>query len=369
MIQNLVDSFKNTVVEIATPFSTGTGFLLNGGENGDLIVTNNHVIDGNKEVIIEGIGLKRQSVNVVYKDTHYDIAFLRLSEAGALDKEKNIPEKKILSPTTVQESDPVIAIGHPFNLKYTFTQGIVSNPAHVVNNIPYIQHDAALNPGNSGGPLINTAGEIVGMNTFVVKDGGTIGFSLPVHFILESLSGFSNGNGNVAARCAACTHIVFDTTIQSKQYCPECGAKVDLPDKCAEYTPEGVPLTIERMLQKLGYDIRLSRRGPDGWEIKKGSAKINISYYRQKGVITCESHLCTLPPKHIRAVYEFILRENFKNEGYVLSVLGHDIILSFLVYDRYLNEKTATRQLEQLFDKADEYDNFFVEKFGSDWLT
>ena len=368
MIQNLVDSFKNTVVEIATPFSTGTGFLLNGGENGDLIVTNNHVIDGNKDVIIEGILLKRQSANVVYKDTHYDIAFLRLPKTIASDNEKTMPYKKVSS-VSVRESDPVIAIGHPFNLKYTFTQGIVSNPALVMNNIPYIQHDAALNPGNSGGPLINIIGEIVGMNTYIVKNGGTIGFSLPIHFILESFSDFSAGGGSIAARCAACTHIVFDTTIERKQYCPECGAKVELPDKCSEYAPEGVALTIERMLQKIGYDIRLSRRGPDAWEIKKGSAKINISYYRQKGVITCESHLCTLPLKDIRAVYEFILRENFKNEGYTLSVLGHDIILSFLVYDRYLNEKTATRQLEQLFDKADEYDNFFVEKFGSEWMA
>ena len=54
MIQDLISNFKNTVVEIATPFSTGTGFLLGDAEYG-LVVTNNHVIDGNKEIIIEGI--------------------------------------------------------------------------------------------------------------------------------------------------------------------------------------------------------------------------------------------------------------------------------------------------------------------------
>ncbi len=359
---DIVGNFKNTVVEIATPFSTGTGFLLTCATGDILIITNNHVIDGNKEVIVEGIVLERQPVRVVYIDIFYDIAFLKINAKIKSDNVKTNSAK-------VHESDPVVAIGHPFDLKYTFTQGIVSNPAHIVNNIAYIQHDAALNPGNSGGPLINTDGEIIGMNTFVLKDGSTIGFSLPIKVILDSLSAFLSGIGSVAARCTACTHIVFDTTIERKQYCPKCGAKVELPDKCDEYTPEGVSLTIERMLQKLGYDIRLSRRGPDGWEIKKGSARINIAYYRQKGIITCESHLCTLPPQHIRAVYEFILRENFKNEAYTLSVLGHDIVLSFLVYDRYLNEKTAVRQLEQFFEKADEYDNFFVEKFGSEWLS
>ena len=361
MTLDIVGNFKNTVIEIATPFSTGTGFLLS-NDTDIIIVTNNHVIDGNKEVIVEGLVLKRQPVSVVYRDTLYDIAFLKINDKIKSDNVKTNTSK-------VQESDAVVAIGHPFDLKYTFTQGIVSNPAHIINNIAYIQHDAALNPGNSGGPLINVNGEIIGMNTFVVKDGSTIGFSLPVKIILDSMSAFFAGDGSVGARCTACTNIVFDTTIERKQYCPECGAKVQLPDKCDDYTPEGVSLTIERMLQKLGYDMRLSRRGPDGWEIKKGSAKINMAYYRQKGIITCESHLCTLPQKHIRAVYEYILRENFKNEGYTLSVLGQDIVLSFLVYDRYLNEKTTMRQLELLFEKADEYDNLFVEKFGSEWLV
>ena len=94
MIQNLVDSFKNTVVEIATPFSTGTGFLLYCGESGNLIVTNNHVIDGNREVIIEGVVLQRQSANVVYKDTLYDIAFLKLQEISTPEKENALFEKK-----------------------------------------------------------------------------------------------------------------------------------------------------------------------------------------------------------------------------------------------------------------------------------
>ena len=94
MIQNLVDSFKNTVVEIATPFSTGTGFLLYSGESENLIVTNNHVIDGNREVIIEGIVLQRQSANVVYIDTLYDIAFLKLQELSITEKENTLIEKK-----------------------------------------------------------------------------------------------------------------------------------------------------------------------------------------------------------------------------------------------------------------------------------
>lgn len=357
-MQQIVDTYKNVVIQIATPYSTGTGFYLKAP---NLIVTNNHVVEGNHEVTIEGAGLSRQVSRVLYNDAKFDLAFLEVPEAYTTPSVQ-------LTPEAVREGEMVIAIGHPFGLKYTFTQGIISNPRHIFNNIDYIQHDAALNPGNSGGPLINSRGDVIGVNTFIIQNGNTIGFSLPAKYLEEAITAFSVGNGEIGVRCESCLNIVFESTVDNG-YCPHCGSKIKLASESDEYLAEGVGLTIENMLKKLGHDVRLSRRGPNSWEIRQGTAKINISYYSQNGLIICDAHLCTLPQQNIKAVYEYLLRENYRNEGVTLSVRGQDIILSLLIYDRYLKEEVAERLLETLFEKADFYDNILIEQFGARWLT
>lgn len=357
-MQKIVDTYKSVVIQIATPFSTGTGFYL---KEPNLIVTNNHVVDGNREVTIEGVGLPRQISRVLYNDVKFDLAFLEMPH------ESPVPEVHV-NPTIVKEGERVTAIGHPFGLKYSFTQGIVSNPRHIHNNVDYIQHDAALNPGNSGGPLINTEGEVIGVNTFIIQNGNTIGFSLPSKYLSEAITAYKTGDGEIAVRCESCLNIVFETNVE-KGYCPHCGSKVRLASDSDEYLAEGVGLTIENLLKKLGHDVRLSRRGPNNWEIRQGSAKINISYYSQNGLIICDAHLCILPKQNIKIVYEYLLRENYKNEGLSLSVKGQDIILSLLIYDRYLKEEVAEKLLGNLFEKADYYDNLLVEQYGAEWLT
>ena len=359
-MENFVDIYKNAVIQIATPYSTGTGFYLKAP---NLIVTNNHVVEGNREVIVEGVGVPRQISRVLYNDVKFDLAFLEIPP-----KNSELPNLE-LSPIVLREGETVTAVGHPFGLRYTFTQGIVSNPRHIHNNIDYIQHDAALNPGNSGGPLVNTEGSVVGVNTFVIKDGNTIGFSLPSKYLGEALNAFQEGNGEAAVRCESCLNLVFETTIEVGDYCPNCGSKVSLPSKTEIYRSEGVGLSIETMLTKLGYDVRVSRRGPNSWEIRQGSAKINIAYHQQNGLILCDAYLCTLPKDNIKPLYEYILRENYRNEGVTLSVRGQDIILSLLIHDRYLRDDTGTKLLQNLFEKADYYDNILVEQYGAKWRT
>lgn len=76
--------------------------------------------------------------------------------------------------------DVVVAIGHPFGLKFSATQGIVSGRESLQHNLPYIQHDAALNPGNSGGPLISDSGEVIGRTPLLYREGESMGYSLPI---------------------------------------------------------------------------------------------------------------------------------------------------------------------------------------------
>ena len=356
-MKEVIEKYKGIIVQIATPYSTGTGFLL---EQYDIIITNEHVVRNNKTVIVYGKHFEKQLTDVFFLDKKHDLAFLKMPSAIQSLKVE-LGEKDKLT-----EGDKVVAIGHPYGLKYTATQGIVSNTYHLVDEIVFIQHDAALNPGNSGGPLINEKGEIVGINTFILKDGENLGFSLPSHYIQSTIEAFKGGNNDYGARCASCMNIVFEKQREGK-YCIHCGSKLKLPSMIEEFEPAGMPKTIESMLEQLGYDIRLCRRGPNSWEMQKGSAKIRVSYFEKNGLIIGDAFLCLLPSKNIKPIYEYILRTNYSLKGLTISVKGQDIILSLLIYDRYFNSETGLRLFKNLFQQADDLDNILVEEYGARW--
>jgi len=357
---DFVEDYRNTIVQIATPYSTGTGFFL---RNHGLIVTNHHVVEGNQAVVIEGAKFKKQLARVRYIDSKYDLAFL-----GAPMNGEELPDIFLGITKTLRERDAVTAIGHPFGLKFSLKSGIVSNTAELLNGIPYLHIDAALNPGNSGGPLVDTEGEVVGINTFVIQNGDNTGFSLPVRFLKDTLDQFLEARSDNACRCTACLNILTEDTVENK-HCTHCGNKAELPSHAEEYIPSGTAKTIETLISNIGHDVRLSRSGPNAWEIRHGSASIIITYHEKTGLLSADALLCELPKKDIKPLYEYLLRENHRNEGISLSVHEQDIVLSLLIFDRYLNEETGQAMLRELFEKADFYDNKLVEEFGAIWKS
>lgn len=356
-MKEVIEIYRSVVIQIATPYCTGTGFYL---KEPDLIVTNEHVVRDNREVVIDGVGFAKQLVKVIYLDPKYDLAFL------SPPKDVDLPAISLAPSDSLSAGDKVVAVGHPFGFKYSATQGIISNPRHEVDDIQYYQHDAALNPGNSGGPLVNMDGQVVGVNTFKVEGGDNIGISLPVKYLSSAIEEFTSAGGKLGVRCQACSNLVFEDTIDH-DYCPFCGAKVELPSQVEEYEAVGVSKTIEEMLSLSGHHVLLSRRGPNNWEIHQGSAKINISYYEKTGLITGDAYLCLLPKNNIKPLYEYLLRQNYTLEGLTFSIKGQDIILSLLIYDRYLNVDTGLKLFKHLFEKADFFDNILVEDYGALW--
>lgn len=357
MIQEVIDLYKKVIIQIATPHIIGTGFYL---KEFGLIVTNEHVVRDNREVVIDGKVMEKQLSKVIFVDEHHDLAFL---EAPF---NEGIPKVALGSTADINEGATVVAIGHPLGLKFSATQGIVSNTKHLQGDVTYIQHDAALNPGNSGGPLIDTDGNIIGVNTFIMKDGHSIGFCLPIEKLSQTISEFQKSDGKIGIRCESCLNLVFENTIDNG-YCPHCGKKAKLPSDAMIYEPVGISRTIESLLVDMGYQTELSRRGPNSWQVQKGSAYINISYHEKTGLIVGDAHLCTLPKENIKPLYEYMLRQNNHVEGLTFSVKGNDIILSLLIYDRYFNSDTGMKLFQHLFQKADDYDNILVEEYGALW--
>jgi serine protease Do len=249
-------------------------------------------------------------------------------------------------------------------LKFTATEGIVSKAKRLHNGLNYIQIDAAINPGNSGGPLVNNNGEVIGINTFIIAGGNNLGFALPNEYLIESLNEYKEHFGEMAVRCSSCMNIVTQQNIDG-EYCPFCGTKVVLPllKKDEEYKPVGVSAIIENILTELGKDVKLARRGQYGWEVKEDSATIKINY-NENGFIVGDAYISRLPKVNIGALYEFLLKENYNTEGILFCVSNQDIILSSLIFEQYLTFDTGKTIFNNLFKKADYYDDFLIQNYG-----
>lgn len=356
-MKDIIDLYRPIVIQIATPYSTGTGFYL---KSANLIVTNEHLIRDNAAVVVDGNAFKKQLVQVLFVDPTYDLAFLEAPQDAEL------PAVQLGTENILHVGEPIIAIGHPLGLKFSATGGIISNLQYERGGILHIQHDAALSPGNSGGPLVHAQGEVIGVNTFTLLNGNSINFSLPVRYLAATLQEFIASSKKNGTRCASCSNLVFEDTAEQGR-CAYCGAAVKLPSQVETYEPIGIAKPIEEIIARAGYAVALARVGPNQWEILKGTAKINICYHEKTGIITGDAYLCVLPKENIKPLYEYLLRQNYKTESLSLSIRDQDIILSLLIFDQYFNADTGFQLLQHLFERADYYDNILVEEYGARW--
>lgn len=158
--------------------SLGSGFVIDGREG--LIVTNNHVIEGADEIVVNfSNGSKLRVEKVLGRDTKTDLALLKVAPKAPL------PSVSFGESAPMKVGDWVMAIGNPFNLGGSVTVGVISATQRDINAGPYddfLQTDAAINKGNSGGPLFNMKGEVIGVNTAIISSTGVsigIGFAVP----------------------------------------------------------------------------------------------------------------------------------------------------------------------------------------------
>ena len=206
-LKTIFKQLENSVVQITSKIPTigvpnpsnqssssvttlGSGFVY---DKQGHIVTNGHVVDDAKVVDVTFPDGDRYTANVTAKDIDSDIAVLKISKPQQLLS--SLKPLVLGNSSKMDVGDAVIAIGNPFGLSDTMTTGIVSGigrslPISVggfmIPNV--IQTDAPVNPGNSGGPLLNTRGEMIGMNTAILSGTNTfsgIGFAIPSNTITK----------------------------------------------------------------------------------------------------------------------------------------------------------------------------------------
>ncbi|MCX7642332.1 MAG: trypsin-like peptidase domain-containing protein [Armatimonadetes bacterium] len=178
----------------SVPANYGSGFLF---RSDGYVLTNFHVVQG-ADTIRVGIDEKTEfPARLVGYDPLLDVALLKIEASNRRFKALPLGDSDKL-----EKGEWVIAVGNPFGLDKTVTVGVVSAKGREFEEIDgrpavtsYIQTDAAINPGNSGGPLLNLNGEVVGINTFIIGQGGNIGigFALPINEVKRILDRLLKG--------------------------------------------------------------------------------------------------------------------------------------------------------------------------------
>jgi len=168
--------------------SGGSGFVI---DPDGYIVTNHHVVEGAEQIIVR-FGDKREfDAEIVGSDPQSDIALLKVNEA-------DLPSLELGDSEVLKLGEWVLAIGAPFGFEQSVTAGIVSAKGRAngaQQYVPFIQTDVPINRGNSGGPLLNMDGEVVGVNSWILSsNGGFIGlsFSIPIEVVANTVSQLRN---------------------------------------------------------------------------------------------------------------------------------------------------------------------------------
>ncbi len=154
----------------------GSGFVVS---SDGYILTNTHVVANADEVTVRLTDRREYPAKVIGADERTDVAVIKINAS-------NLPTVKLGDPSRIKPGQWVVAIGSPFGFENTVTSGIISATSRTVpgeNYVPFIQTDVAVNPGNSGGPLFNMAGEVIGINSQIFsRTGGFMGvsFAIPI---------------------------------------------------------------------------------------------------------------------------------------------------------------------------------------------
>jgi serine protease Do len=164
----------------------GTGFVY---DKSGLVLTNNHVVEDGTEISVKFADSREVPAKIVGRDKPADVAVLRVEDRA-------LSALRLGDSDAVEVGDWVVAIGNPFGLSHTVSAGILSAKGRTHEDVKgldefgyfnFLQTDAAINQGNSGGPLLNLQGEVVGINSAIRANANNIGFAIPINMVKELL--------------------------------------------------------------------------------------------------------------------------------------------------------------------------------------
>lgn len=187
-IRELVDTFGEAVVQVRTPSGSGSGFVI---DDAGHVITNCHVIEGETKISVDlfektGGTIREQSISdveIVALTPFFDLALLKIPNQG----DRKFQKVFLGFIEDLRPGDIAFAVGNPLGLTRSVTEGIISNTRRNVDGQVYLQTNAQISPGNSGGPLFNSRGQVIGVTNMKIPLGEGLGFAIPVNYVIDFL--------------------------------------------------------------------------------------------------------------------------------------------------------------------------------------
>jgi len=343
------------VYKVTHAGGSGSCFYL---KSHDLFVTNYHVVSGFHEVAIHDNDRNPYLARVVLVNPALDIA-LMVADGDF----SQLPELSLAADDALEIGGKVSVAGYPYGMPFTVTEGSVSSPKQLMDGKYYIQTDAAVNPGNSGGPIFNENNEVVGVTVSKFSNADNMGFGIRVEALRKLLEVVDDMDRSCfQVQCDSCDGLIAG----EEDFCPSCGEK--LPEGIfAERQQSPLAVFCEQAIKEMGVNPVLARDGYDSWTFHKGSSEIRIFVY-DNTYLFAVSPINLLPKKEVEPVLDYMLSEDFT--PYKMGIEGRQIYLAYRIHLSDLTEASEDeirRNLVNLALRADEMDNKMVERFGCEF--
>jgi Trypsin-like serine proteases, typically periplasmic, contain C-terminal PDZ domain len=324
----------------------------------NLFVTNYHVVEGFRKMAVQDNDKNSYLADVVAVNPVLDIALLKVDgDFSAL------PDITLSDYDKVKIGQKINVAGYPFGMPFTVTEGTVSSPKQLMNNSYYLQTDAAVNPGNSGGPMFNSDNEVIGITVSKFTNADNMGFGIPISAlkdILENIEKIDRNAFNV--QCSSCEDFISRT----EEYCPSCGNKLS-EEIFKERGLTDLAAFCEEAINAMGINPILARVGYESWKFHKGSSEIRMFVY-QRAYLFCTSPINLLPKKDLEPVLTYLISTDIK--PYQLGLDENQIFISYRVHmsDVFSDHGDEVKKnITQMAFKADDLDNFLVDTYGCEF--
>lgn len=353
----MTNEINKLIYKVTHSDGSGSCFYL---KQHDIFVTNYHVVAGYRTVAIHDNDRNPYEARVVAVNPELDLALL------AVDADfSHLPHFELAADEDPAIGSKVRVAGYPFGMPFTITEGSLSSPRQLMDGKYYIQVDAPVNPGNSGGPIINDKGEVIGVTVskFASESADNMGFGVRIEALRQLLGAIGDlDRSEFHVQCDSCDELIG----ADEEYCPSCGAQLD---ERVLAVHELSPLAdfCETAIARMGINPVLARNGYNSWVFHRGSSEIRLFVY-DRNYLFAVSPINLLPKKNVEPVLDYMLDTDFY--PYKMGVDGRQIYLCYRIHLADITGDSAERILDNIVGlaaKADELDNKLVDDFGCEF--
>lgn len=342
------------VFQVFTGDGTGSGFLI----DKKTLLTNCHVVAPYRTVAVEMRDKSRIVGTVRRIHPKRDLAIVSLGQELPFDVLSIAPS------TNLKAKQGINIIGFPVGLPLSITEGVISHPNQLLDDQHFVQTDAAINHGNSGGPIVDQNKNVIAVTTCKLSQADMVGFGIPSSDVLTFIANYAQQTEEFAVTCPACEALLSTP----ERYCNSCGSDLeeyDLPSYFEEPKHHPVVMFVETALRHANIDPVLARHGAHNWSFYRGSAPIKVWS-------CCSEHLCfssnlaQAGKQNLGDLFRFLLSAEHSPFGFDLddNIVRFNLTVHMSDVFAHHDHRELSDWIRTFLDNADKYDNLLIEKYG-----